>query len=69
MRCNAICPGYVHTPLVDGHIRDTANARCISRDPVGPADQIAAMASFPCSPEGASINGAMLQMDSDRVAQ
>ena len=27
IRCNAICPGYVHTPLVDGQINDTAKAR------------------------------------------
>ena len=83
VRCNAICPGYVHTPLVDGQIRDTAQARGISEEevkrdvilsaqPTGEfvtSDQVAAMASFLCSPDGASINGAMLQMDGGWVAQ
>jgi 3-hydroxybutyrate dehydrogenase len=32
--CNAICPGYVQTPLVEGQIADTAKARGISRDEV-----------------------------------
>src|SRR5438874_3309391 len=32
--CNAICPGYVWTPLVEKQIDDTANARGISRDEV-----------------------------------
>ena len=83
VRCNAICPGYVHTPLVDGQIKDTAKARGISEEEVKrdvllaaqptkefvTSDQIAAMASFLCSPDGASINGAMLQMDGGWVAQ
>lgn len=83
VRCNAICPGYVHTPLVDGQIKDTARARGISEEEVKrdvllaaqptkefvTSDQIAAMASFLCSEDGASINGAMLQMDGGWVAQ
>ncbi len=83
VRCNAICPGYVHTPLVDGQIKDTAQARGISEDEVKrdvllaaqptkefvTSEQIAAMASFLCSPDGASINGAMLQIDGGWVAQ
>ncbi|CAN5887705.1 hypothetical protein BH11PSE1_BH11PSE1_33740 [soil metagenome] len=32
--CNAICPGYVHTPLVDGQIKDTAKARGMSEEQV-----------------------------------
>jgi 3-hydroxybutyrate dehydrogenase len=32
--CNAICPGYVQTPLVEGQIDDTARARGISREEV-----------------------------------
>lgn len=31
---NAICPGYVHTPLVDGQIEDTAKSRGISKEEV-----------------------------------
>ncbi|WOI54737.1 3-hydroxybutyrate dehydrogenase [Parvularcula sp. LCG005] len=32
--CNAICPGYVHTPLVDGQISDTAKARGMTEEEV-----------------------------------
>lgn len=32
--CNAICPGYVSTPLVEGQIDDTARARGITREEV-----------------------------------
>jgi NAD(P)-dependent dehydrogenase (short-subunit alcohol dehydrogenase family) len=32
--CNAICPGYVQTPLVQGQIEDTARARGISKEAV-----------------------------------
>lgn len=32
--CNAICPGYVKTPLVDNQIVDTAKARGISQEDV-----------------------------------
>ena len=32
--CNAICPGYVHTPLVDGQIADTAKARGMTEEEV-----------------------------------
>ena len=34
VRCNLICPGYVHTPLVDGQIADTAKARGMSKEDV-----------------------------------
>ena len=32
--CNAICPGYVKTPLVENQIADTAKARGITEDEV-----------------------------------
>ena len=34
VRCNAICPGYVYTPLVEGQVADTAKARGISEEEV-----------------------------------
>ena len=32
--CNAICPGYVKTPLVEGQIDDQAKAHNMNRDEV-----------------------------------
>ncbi|WP_300391814.1 3-hydroxybutyrate dehydrogenase [Henriciella sp.] len=83
VRCNAICPGYVHTPLVDAQITDTAKARGISEEEVKndvllaaqptkqfvTAEQVGAMAVFLTSPSGDQINGALMQMDGGWVAQ
>ena len=83
VRCNLICPGYVHTPLVDGQIDDTAKARGMTRDQVVKevilaaqptkefvtAEQIAGFAAFLCSPDADQINGADLSIDGGWVAQ
>ena len=83
VRCNAICPGYVHTPLVDAQITDTAKARGISEKEVienvilaaqptkefVTVDQIAAMAAFLCSPAADQINGALLSIDGGWTSQ
>jgi 3-hydroxybutyrate dehydrogenase len=75
--CNAICPGYVHTPLVDMQIDDTAEARGISRERVikdvmlaeqptkrfVTIEEIAALTVFLCSEPGASVNGASIAVD------
>jgi 3-hydroxybutyrate dehydrogenase len=75
--CNAICPGYVRTPLVDHQIRDTAKARGISEQAVirdvmlgeQPTrrfvmpDELASLAVFLCSDAAASTTGAALPVD------
>lgn len=74
---NAICPGYVLTPLVEKQIPDTAKARGITEEQVirdvllaaqptkqfVTTQQVAGLAVFLCGEEGASINGASLSMD------
>ncbi len=80
--CNAICPGYVKTPLVEKQIPDTAKARGITEEQVirdvilaaQPTKQfvtvedIAALTVFLCSDAGKSINGAPLSIDGGWVA-
>lgn len=75
--CNAICPGYVHTPLVDGQIDDTAKARGISRESVikdvllgsqptkkfVKIEEIADFTAFLCTDSAASITGSILSID------
>jgi 3-hydroxybutyrate dehydrogenase len=75
--CNAICPGYVWTPLVENQIGDTAKARGISRDEVirdvllaaqpnkrfAEVDELGALTVFLCGPGGRSITGAALPVD------
>ena len=74
---NAVCPGYVLTPLVQKQIPEQAKARGISeaavmRDVLLAAQptkefvevsQIAALTAFLCSDDAASITGALLPID------
>jgi 3-hydroxybutyrate dehydrogenase len=83
VRCNLICPGYVHTPLVDGQIADTAKARGMTREQViedvilkaqptkefVTAEQVAGFVAFLCSPDADQINGADLSIDGGWTAQ
>ena len=81
--CNAICPGYVRTPLVDAQIEDTATARGMTPDQVmkdvilaaQPTkkfvefNQLAGLMLYLASDAGASVNGAMLSVDGGWTAQ
>ena len=81
--CNAICPGYVWTPLVENQIADTAKARGIDRDAVirdvllaaqptkrfATVEELGALAVFLCGPGGASITGTALPVDGGWTAQ
>ncbi len=74
---NAICPGYVWTPLVEKQIPDTAKARNMTEEQVinevllvrhatkefVTIDQVAAYASFLCGDEAASITGSIQSID------
>jgi len=80
---NAICPGYVLTPLVQQQIPDTAKARGMSEEQVKTdvllsaqptrqfvqTEQIAALASYLCSDAAASITGSALPIDGGWTAQ
>jgi 3-hydroxybutyrate dehydrogenase len=75
--CNAICPGYVFTPLVEHQIEDQALAHGIGRDAVVrdillaqqpnkrfvTVEEIGAFTAFLCTPEAASITGTALPVD------
>ena len=74
---NAVCPGYVLTPLVQKQIPDTARARGISEEAVVrdvllaaqptkrfvTVEQVAALTAFLCSEAAASITGAVLPIE------
>ena len=74
---NAVCPGYVRTPLVQKQIPDTAKARGLSEDQVVrdvllsaqptrnfvQVSEVAAFAAFLASDDAASITGTVLPID------
>jgi 3-hydroxybutyrate dehydrogenase len=74
---NAVCPGYVLTPLVEKQIPDTARARGITEEQVRrdvllasqptrqfvTIEQVAALTAFLCNESAASITGAILPIE------
>jgi 3-hydroxybutyrate dehydrogenase len=81
--CNAICPGWVLTPLVEKQIDDQARLNRLSREEVIPkiilerqpskefvkVEEVAALAVFLCSDGAASITGTAMSIDGGWVAQ
>jgi 3-hydroxybutyrate dehydrogenase len=75
--CNAVCPGYVWTPLVAGQVAAQAIAHRLSEEEVvrrvflaeqptrrfASVEEIAATVAFLCSPGAASITGVALPVD------
>lgn len=83
VRCNAICPGYVLTPLVENQIPDTMKARNMTREQVindvllaaqptkefVKVEDIAAMAVFLTTEPANQFNGAAISMDGGWTVQ
>ena len=80
---NAICPGYVWTPLVEKQIPDTAKARGITEEQVKndvmlasaatkkftTIEQVAALAVFLCGDAAENITGSLQSIDGGWTAQ
>jgi 3-hydroxybutyrate dehydrogenase len=81
--CNAVCPGYVRTPLVEGQIEAQARVRGITREevlrdvilaaqPTGrliEVEEVAALVLFLCGEEARSITGAAIPIDGGWTAR
>lgn len=80
--CNAICPGYVLTPLVEKQIADTAKVRGISQESVKhdvmlknqwtkkfvTVQELAGTALFLCSDAAQNITGSSIDVDGGWLA-
>src|SRR6476659_2132635 len=81
--CNAICPGWVLTPLVEKQIADRAKGEKVSIDEAkiellaekqpsqefATPEQLGALAVFLCSDAAAQMRGAALPVDGGWLAQ
>lgn len=81
--CNAICPGYVKTPLVEGQIKDQAKAHNLSESEVVQkimlkkqavkefisVDKIAELALFLANENASAITGSSFTLDGAWTAQ
>jgi len=75
--CNAICPGYVWTPLVEAQLDDQAKAHNMTKEQVihdvllaqqpnkrfATVEEMGALAAFLCTDAAASITGTALPVD------
>ncbi|MFO1450871.1 MAG: 3-hydroxybutyrate dehydrogenase [Opitutaceae bacterium] len=81
--CNAICPGYVRTPLVEGQIASQAEVHKMGREQVirdvilavqptrrfVEVEEVAALALFLCGDLARSITGAAIPIDGGWTAR
>lgn len=78
--CNAVCPGFVETPLVEGAIqgmmsrfgidREAAIQRLVATNPSGrfiTLEEVAAATLYLASPQAASVNGHALTLSGGGV--
>ncbi len=72
VRCNAICPGTIQSPSLEGRIRalpgtyDDNRAAFVARQPmgrVGEAEEVAALAVYLAARESAFVTGAEFKID------
>jgi NAD(P)-dependent dehydrogenase (short-subunit alcohol dehydrogenase family) len=74
IRCNAVCPGYVDTPIVDETLANHPDPEGFKRRAaalhppgrVGRPEEIAAAVLFLASSEASFVNGASLMVDGGR---
>jgi 3-hydroxybutyrate dehydrogenase len=81
--CNAICPGYVLTPLVEDQVTSQMAVHGLDRDEVVrnvmlerqpikrfiPPESVSALTTFLCSENASEITGAALSVDGGWTAQ
>lgn len=72
IRANALCPGYVRTPMTEPYLADPATlAEIVSHIPLGRVsdpDELAATIAYLASDEASYITGSAVIVDGGRSA-
>lgn len=67
IRCNAVAPGVVPTPMTEGRLNDEKfrriNVEMTPHHRMGTVDDIASTIAFLCTPGGSFINGQVIVVD------
>jgi NAD(P)-dependent dehydrogenase (short-subunit alcohol dehydrogenase family) len=67
IRCNAVAPGVIQTPMTEGRMQDEKfrrmNQEMTPHERLGTVDDIASTVAFLCSPGGSFINGQTIVVD------
>lgn len=79
IRVNAVAPGTVQTPFVEGylekyhaHEKDKVREQLVARQPIGrlgTPEDIAALVRYLCSDEASFVNGSVISIDGGWTAQ
>ena len=67
IRCNAVAPGVIQTPMTEGRLHDPRfrriNTEMTPHQRLGTVDDVASTVAFLCSPGGSFINGQTIVVD------
>lgn len=67
IRCNAVAPGVIETPMTAPRLRDERfrrlNVEMTPHQRLGTVDDVASTVAFLCSPGGSFINGQTIVVD------
>jgi NAD(P)-dependent dehydrogenase (short-subunit alcohol dehydrogenase family) len=72
VRINAVCPGVIHTAMVDRIMRDRPNMQIVAGEPIGRMgrpEEIASAVVWLCSDRASFVTGQALAVDGGWVAQ
>ena len=66
IRTNVVCPGYIHTPMLDARLDEQRLDALVAQHPVGrlgTVDEVAALVSWLAGPESNFVTGAVYTVD------